>query len=140
MPSVHPTSAGDWTTFLKRTAGVQHGKMVVFGDGVAPTNRDINPTAAPRLPYGKALLIPTSVGTSRIRRTASDYTNFLASRVAERTMYVQGSNSGRPEENGLNTGAITQFRIRVCNCVKMTLSEQSNTCSKCAGVQHVRLG
>ena len=131
MPSVHPTSAGDWTTFLKRRAGVQHGKTVVFADGVAPTNRDINPVAPQQSPYGAALLIPRDVGGSRIRRTASDYTNFVASRFAERTMSVQGS--GRAGENGDNTGAKTEFRIRVCNCTQEALSAKSVICPKCIG-------
>lgn len=131
MPSVHPTSAGDWTTFLKRKAGVQHGKTVVFADGVAPTNRDINPVPPGQRPAGAALLIPRDVGGSRIRRTASDYTNYVASRFSERTMSVQGS--GRAGENGDNTGAKTEFRIRVCNCTQEALSAKSVICPKCIG-------
>ena len=128
MPT-YPTGAGDWTTFLKRKAGVQYGKMVVFADGVAPTNRDINPTSAARLPSGVALLNPRDVGSSRILRTSSDYTNFVASRFSERTMLQQGT--GRAGENGLNTGAMTRYRIRVCNCTITSLSAQAIICSKC---------
>jgi hypothetical protein len=134
MPSVHPTSAGDWTTFLKRKAGVQHGKTVVFADGTAPTNRDINPVAPGQCPANTPVLgsrIPRDVGGSRIRRTASDYTNFVASRFAERTLNAQGS--GRAGENGDNTGARTEFRIRVCNCTQEPLSAKSVVCVKCLG-------
>jgi hypothetical protein len=131
MPSVHPTSAGDWTTFLKRKAGVQHGKTVVFADGTAPTNRDINPVAPRQSPAGMALLMPRDVGGSRIRRTASDYTNFVASRFAERTLNGQGT--GRDGENADNTGARTEFRIRVCNCTREAMSAKSVVCVKCLG-------
>jgi hypothetical protein len=131
MPSVHPTSAGDWTTFLKRRAGVQHGKTVVFADGVAPTNRDINPVAPGQIPAGTALLMPRDVGGSRIRRTASDYTNYVASRFAERTLNAQGT--GREGENADNTGARTEFRIRVCNCTREAMSAKSVVCVKCLG-------
>ena len=117
--------------FLKRKAGVQHGKAVVFADGVAPTNRDINPVAPRQSPAGTALLIPRDVGGSRIRRTASDYTNYVASRFAERTLNAQGS--GRAGENGGNTGARTEFRIRVCNCTQEPLSAKSVVCVKCLG-------
>ena len=131
MPSVHPTSAGDWTTFLKRKAGVQHGKTVVFADGVAPTNRDINPGGTAKAPSGAALLIPRDVGGSRIRRTASDYTNYVASRFAERTLNAQGT--GRAGENADNTGARTEFRIRACDCTQEPLSAKSVVCVKCLG-------
>lgn len=131
MPSVHPTSAGDWTTFLKRKAGVQHGKTVVFADGVAPTNRDISPVAPGQSPYGAALLLPRDVGGSRIRRTASDYTNYVASRFAERTLGAQGTR--RAGENADNTGARTEFRIRVCDCTQESMSAKSVVCAKCVG-------
>lgn len=123
---------------MKRKAGVQHGLTVTGIGGAPPTNRDINPTPARRLPYGQALLIPQDVGTSRILRTSSDYTNFVASRMAERTMLQQGT--GRAGETGLNTGAMTRFRIRMCNCTTMSLSVQAYPCSKCSvGVQRLRL-
>lgn len=118
------TSAADWTMFQRRKAGVQFPNEVQ--KATAPT-----PTAS--IPYGKALLIPPDVGRSRIRRTAGDYTNFVASRFAERTFLRQGT--GAAGENSLNTGAVTQFRIRACNCSQMTLSDQVYTCKSCGGAK-----
>ena len=123
MPNIRPSSASDWTSFLKRKAGVQHGKTVLFADGVAPTNRDISPVAPGQCPSNTPVLvsrIPRDVGGSRIRRTASDYTNFVASRVADRRFESQGS--GRVGENGDNVGGKTWTSVRVCDCSKTNLS------------------
>lgn len=126
MPTF-PTSASDWTMFLKRKAGVQFETEV---------QKATVPPPASSVPYGPALLIPRDVGRSRIRRTAGDYTNFVASRWAERTFLQQGT--GRSGENALNTGAMTRFRIRMCNCTTISLSEQAYPCKAC-GVTRLRM-
>ena len=69
-------SAADWTNLQRRRAGVRYldeaPKMAV-------------PPAQPSVKYGSTLLIPRDVGASKIRFTASDYTNHLAAR---NTQYI----------------------------------------------------
>lgn len=102
------------------------------------------PPAAERRPYGQALLIPTEVGRSRIRRTAGDYTNYVASNLEDYVLQSQGT--GRVGENGDNTGAV-RLTVRMinrgpgCGCTRtlgITLPK-TGTCSKCAVTQHVRI-
>ena len=69
---------------------------------------------APRaVPAGAALLIPRDVGGPKTRRTAEEYTNYVASRSTDFILSSQGSRA--PGENGLNTGAVKKTLNRICN-------------------------
>ena len=74
--------------------------------------REVNPTAPRVLPNGTALLIPRDVGGPKTRRTAEEYTNFVASRSTDFILMSQGSQA--PGENGLNTGAVKKTLNRIC--------------------------
>jgi hypothetical protein len=128
-------SAADWTRMQRRKAGSQY---------MTEASKAVNPTAAARNPYGEALLIPTEVGRSRIRRTASDYTNYVASNLADYVLKSQGT--GRAGENGTNTGAakLTVNMINrgtgcACSTTLGITLPKTGTCSKCAVTQHVRI-
>lgn len=129
-------SAADWTRMQRRKAGYQY---------MTEAQKAVNPPAAPRNPYGEALLIPTEVGRSRTRRTAGDYTNYVASNLSDYVLKSQGT--GRAGENGSNTGAAKMTVLMVnrgpgCGCTTtlgITLPK-TGTCNKCAGgAQHLRL-
>jgi hypothetical protein len=99
-------SAGDWTRMQRRDAG----NTYVLD---AKNSREVNPTARIVLPYGPDLLIPRDVGGPKTRRTAEEYTNFVASRSTDFILSSQGSQA--PGENGLNTGAVKKTLTRICN-------------------------
>jgi hypothetical protein len=116
-------SAADWTRIQRRRAGTRYAEMVMTTNGNPPTNRDINPTAAQKQPYGTALLIPRDVGGSKIRRPASDYTNSVDARVTDYFFKSQGSNS-----NNVNT----KFMLtRLCTCVTAEMQPKTGLCAVC---------
>ena len=128
-------SAADWTRMQRRKAGINY---------MSDATRELNPPMPQQLPYGKALLIPSSVGGSRIRRTASDYTNFVSSSLADYVLKSTGS--GRVGETIENTGAaklrvVMAGRGAGCSCTT-TLNinlPKTGICSTCGVAQHVRI-
>lgn len=83
-------SAGDWTR-MQRLRGakpygvVSGGQPNVGASNVVgfALNSDINPVPKVSQPHGTALLIKPAVGTSKIRRTAGQWTDFVASGHAD---------------------------------------------------------
>lgn len=128
-------SAADWTRMQRRKAGTKY---------ISDATRELNPPMPEQRPYGKALLIPSSVGGSRIRRTATDYTNFLASSLEDYVLKSTGT--GRVGETVENTGA-AKLAVRMigrgagCSCTTtlgITLPK-IGICSTCGVVQQVRI-
>ena len=128
-------SAADWTRMQRRKAGINY---------MTDATRELNPPMPQQLPYGKALLIPSSVGGSRIRRTGSDYTNYVASNLAD--YVLKSSGTGRVGETLENTGA-AKLAVRMigrgagCSCTTtlgITLPK-TGICSTCGVAQHVRI-
>jgi hypothetical protein len=122
-------SAADWTRIQRRKAGL------TYLDEAA---KAVNPPAPSVLPYGTALLMPRDVGRSKIRRTASDFTNYKASQMSDFVLYSQGS--GVSGETGENTGAVKKTLTRICGCKTTALLPKVAGCAVCAAPQHVRLG
>jgi len=138
-------SAADWTRMKRRTGGMNYDYTVgsaTDATGNFPTNKDISPTMLPQKPYnGPDLRVRPVVGTSKIRRPASDFTNFTASRVSDYVLKSQGQ--GGPDETGLNTGSVKLNVIRLAACrgcasLGITLPKVG-ICNKCAATQHVRM-
>lgn len=112
-------SAGDYTR-LKRLRGA---KSYVTAN--LTTNRDIAAPPAAQTPYTLSSLIKPVVGTSRIRRTASNWTDYKASQTAD----IVTSAS-----NGLNGNVLT--RTKLCDCTSATLNVKLANCTKCAVYIH----
>ena len=98
-------SAADWTRMQRRKAG----NTYVLD---ATKAREVAPPAPNVLPAGTALLDPRDVGGPKTRRTAEEYTNYVASQRSDFVLMSQGSNA--PNENGLNTGAVKRTLTRIC--------------------------
>lgn len=92
-------SAGDYTR-LKRIRGAKQ-----YVSANLTTNKDIGPNPVAQLEYTPSSLIKRVVGTSRIRRPASMWTDFKASQTAD----VVSSAS-----NGVNGNILTT--TKVCDC------------------------
>jgi len=74
------------------------------------TNQDIAPQMASQAPYGSALGIKAVVGTGRIRRPASSWTDSVAAGAADLYTVAQSTGNG-----GLPTSGTTLTRTRVCD-------------------------
>jgi hypothetical protein len=131
-------SAADWTRLQRQRGGTTYGPTVMKIGGTEPTNKDVAPINPGQLPAGKALLIPyDGAGTSKTLRPASDWTNYIASGLADYVVTSQGS--GRVGETGLNNGYTTNKVNRVCSCISVITLPKVGNCVKCAGT-HQRLG
>jgi hypothetical protein len=134
-------SAADWTRMKRRTGGMNYDLTVGAGSTNFPKNKDISPPMPKQIQYGTALLISESVGGSKIRRPASEFTNFTASRVTDYVLKSQGQ--GGASENGLNTGSakLTVTRLATCRgCASLGITlPKVGICNKCAATQHVRM-
>jgi len=123
-------SAADWTRMQRRKAGIKYMTDANKPARVAPDLRS------------EERLCP--VGGSKIRRTAGDYTNFVASNLADYVLKSTGT--GRAGETVENTGA-ARLTVRMigrgtgCSCTTtlgITLPK-TGICSTCGVVQHVRI-
>jgi hypothetical protein len=123
-------SAADWTRMQRRKAGENY---------LTDRTREVAPPMINQLPYGDALLIHADVGGSKIRRTAGDYTNYVAAQVEDFVLTSQGS--GGANQNVLNNNYRTQKVTRICSCSNSLgiVLPKTGVCTKCAITQHVRI-
>jgi hypothetical protein len=113
-------SAGDWIR-LQRLRGARNNGTT-GSDAVLVTNKDIAPTTFPQLGYNRSLMIRRSVGTSKIRRPASNWTDYVASQTADFVLSSQTATTGTSIKNTLT---------KLCNCTSSTLSTKVGNCTKC---------
>jgi len=122
-------SAADWTR-LKRLRGARSdgysnastdGKLT---DSSPIFNKDINPPGVPQIPYGRPIQVYRSVGTSKIRRPASDWIAYRASQTAD---YPTPSGQVVP---GFESGT-AQVMTKLCNCNNSLLETKVAGCIKC---------
>lgn len=132
-------SAADWTRLQRQRGGRSYGPTVMSIGGVAATNKDVAPTNAPQWPAGKALLIPyDGAGTPKTLRPASDWTNYIASGLADYVVESQGT--GRAGETGLNNNYTKLVVNRICSCTSVITLPKTGICSRCAGTrQHLSM-
>ena len=108
-------SAGDWIR-LKRINGAKgYGVMTnnatspngTATSAIYPLNKDISPKNPEQRAYGKALLIPyDAAGTPKTLRTASNWTDYVASQKADFVTNAQTK---------LDAAGITQTITEVCD-------------------------
>lgn len=108
-------SAGDWIR-IQRLRGARNFEADKPGDITGTV-------VMPQTIYNKAMLIPRDVGTSRIRRPASFYTDFRASQTADFVTQKQTVTSG-PAKTLTNT--------KLCNCTSTTLTPRLTGCKVCS--------
>jgi hypothetical protein len=121
-------SAGDWIR-LQRLRGSRNNGTT-GSDAVLVTNKDIAPTPFSQLGYNASFLIPKTVGTSKIRRPASNWTEYVASQTADFVLSSQAATTGTSVKN---------TRTRLCDCTTTTLSTKTGICTKCNAYTHSRL-
>jgi hypothetical protein len=111
-------SAGDWIR-LQRLRGAK-----TYTASLA-SNEDVAPTPVPQTPYTPSSLIKPVVGTSRIRRPASSWTDYVASQTTD---FVTSASTGR------NGNVLTCTKL--CDCTSATLNTKMVKCTKCAVYIH----
>ena len=122
-------SAGDWIR-LKRLIGARsNGYSNGSTDGVLTDsspifNKDVVPTVNPQLPYHLPIHSYNVVGTSKIRRTASAWTDYRASQTAD---YVLP----RVFQGGSPLSYAKLSVTKLCNCETDPLETKLAGCSKC---------
>lgn len=100
-------SAGDWIR-LQRLRGARTYSSVNLA-----TNKDItNPVAMPQTVYSTPMLIKKDVGTSKIRRPASNWIDFKASQTADFVLQKQTATTGTSQ---------TLTQTKLCSCTSASL-------------------
>ena len=120
-------SAGDWVR-LQRLKGAR--SYARSGAEQLPTadledDRDINPPLNAQVRYSVPIHSYPVVGTTRIRRTNSQWIDFRASQTAD---FVTSASTGL---NG-NTLSLT----KLCNCTTTSPRVKTTGCSKCGVFTH----
>lgn len=118
-------SASDWIR-MKRLRGA-----TTYASTLS-TNKDIAPPQFPqdeRHNYTAINVFPV-VGTSKIRRPASSWTDYIASQTADYVLTSQAATTGT---------SITNTRVKLCNCTTSTLNTKQGICTKCNTTTHVRI-
>ena len=119
-------SASDWIR-MKRLRGARTYQTVNLN-----TNKDIAPPQFPQNEihnYSPINVFPV-VGTSKIRRPASSWTDYVASQTAD---YVLRS------QNAVNTTSVKRTLVRLCDCTTSTVTTKPGICTKCNTTTHVRI-
>lgn len=132
-------SAGDWVR-LKRLQGARaNGYSNASTNGVLTAsspiyNKDIAPQNSSQflIHNTSAINVFDVVGTSKIRRTASNWTDYIASQTADYVLTSQASTT---------SPSVTNTVAKVCGCTTPTYSvKKIGICTKCNGAfTHVRI-
>lgn len=113
-------SAADWIR-LKRLRGQVVDSSVVNAEKAT----------ADQLPYGLPIHSFKTVGTSKIRRPASNWIDYVASQTADFVLSSQAATTGT---------SITNTVTKLCNCSSPSYSvKKLGICTKCNQTTHVRI-
>ncbi len=112
-------SAADWTR-LKRLRGQILDTSVVNSEK----------TTAQQLPYLLPIHSYKTVGTSKIRRPASNWIDYVASQTADFVLSSQAATTGTSVNNTVT---------KLCDCSSSTLTTKTGICTKCNQTTHVRI-
>jgi len=130
-------SAGDWVRLQRlkgaRTNCYSYTQNTVSVSGVLTTNKDVVPPQFGQFPINNmngAINVFPVVGTSKIRRPASNWTDYVASQTAD---YVLAS------QRGINQTSITNKQTKLCSCTTTTATTKPGICTKCNQTTHVRI-
>lgn len=119
-------SASDWIR-MKRLRGASTYQTVNLN-----TNKDIAPTQFAQQYYvSSAINVFSTAGTSKIRRTASNWIDYKASQTADYLLYSQAATTGT---------SVNTTKVKLCDCTTSSLKTKQGICTKCNGTTtHVRL-
>ena len=111
-------SAADWTR-LQRLRGAKAYATVIAA------NKDTNVPTVGQTPYSVPMLTPRHTGSSRIRRTTTQWTDHIASQKFD---YVS------KKMDSTNTNAQDVYNTVLCTCVTTALGTKTTGCHRHCGV------
>lgn len=126
-----PLSAGDWTR-IKRVQSARDYGSPSFG--VIATKKDVINVATHIIPSNNSEDHSRVVGSSRIRREASKWTDFVASRAQGYVVKSERFNTTTNLPTGVSQNTLVNIN---CNCRKIiganstVLNAKSTGCIKC---------
>lgn len=126
-------SAGDWVRLqrLRQNRAYYVNSQTTFANSVVGSNKDIAPPAFPQVDQhlNSSINVFDVVGTSKIRRPASYWTDFVASQTADFVL---------PSQAAVNATAIQNIQTRLCSCTATVASTKIGVCSGC-GYNRLRI-
>ena len=119
-------SASDWIR-MKRLKGATTYRSVNL-----TTNKDIAPPQSLQIEThnNSAINVFPVTGTSKIRRPASSWTDYIASQTADYVTSAQAATTGTSIANTIR---------KVCTCTTTALTTKQGICTKCNQTTHVRI-
>lgn len=119
-------SAGDWVRLqrLRQNRSYYASSQTTLANSVVGSNKDIAPVPPAQFDQhlNSSINVFSVVGTSKIRRTASNWIDFVASQTAD---YVL------PSQAALHGTSIKNTRTTLCDCVSTTVITKTGRCMKC---------
>jgi len=130
-------SAGDWVRLKRlqgaRANGYSYTQNSVSVSGVLTTNKDIVPPQPNQFEIHNysAIGVYPVVGTSKIRRAASNWTDYIASQTADYVLTSQASTT---------SPSVTNSVTKLCSCSAPNYSvKKTGQCRICNQFTHVRI-
>lgn len=135
-------SASDWIRIKRLQGARQNGYSNASTTGLLSAsyqgtvnpnfNKDIAPpqNSQDEIHNKSAINVFPVVGTSKIRRPASNWTDYVASQTGD---YILRS------QNAVNTTSIKRTNVKICSCTSTTVSTKTGICTKCNQTTHVRI-
>lgn len=110
-------SAGDWTRIQRLRQNRTYATTLA-------SNKDIAPTPFPQFSQhlSTAINVFDVIGTSKIRRPASSWTDYVASQTADFILSSQTATTGTAVKNTVT---------KLCDCSSTTLTTKRGNCTKC---------
>lgn len=132
-------SAGDWIRLKRLRGSRQNGYSNGSTSGVlTPSssiyNKDIVPPQSNQFEIHNysAISVYPVVGTSKIRRTASNWTDYIASQTADYVLTSQASTTSPSVTN-------TVTKLCSCSAPSYSVKKANGVCTKCNVTTHVRI-
>ncbi len=130
-------SAGDWIRLQRlrgaRANGYSNGSTNGVLTASSPNfNKDIVPPQSNQFEVhntGAIKAFPV-VGTSNIRRTASNWTDYVASQNADYVLRSQAA---------VNGTSVKRTLTKLCSCTTTVVDTKTGICTKCNQTTHVRI-
>jgi hypothetical protein len=130
-------SAGDWVRLQRLRGARANGQSYTSGnvsvEGVLSTSKDIAPPQMIQQPVhntNAAIKVYPVVGTSKIRRPASNWTDYVASQTADYVLSSQRNLHGTSVKNNIT---------KLCSCTTTTATTKPGICTKCNATTHIRI-
>lgn len=130
-------SAGDWIRLQRLRGARANGYSNPSTNGVLTAsspifNKDVVPPQPNQFEVhnNSAIKVFPVVGTSKIRRTASNWTDYVASQNADYVLRSQAT---------LNGTSVKRTLTKLCSCTTTVVDTKTGICTQCNQTTHVRI-